>query len=46
VTENLDINVLFAHPLFLGIRSGNTKWSLDEVNITTKMISMPEKSKK
>ena len=46
VTENLDITALFAHPLFLGIRSGNTKWSLDEVNITSKMLAVHEKNKK
>lgn len=46
VSENLDFSTLFAHPLFLGIRSGNEKWSLDEVNITSKMLVEPEKKKK
>jgi hypothetical protein len=46
VSSNLDINVSFAHPLFLGIRSGGCKWQLDEVNITSKMLTLPEKKQK
>lgn len=46
VTDNLDISVAYAHPLYLGIRGSGTKWMLDEVNITSKMLAEPEKSQK
>lgn len=46
VTDNLDISVAFAHPLYLGIRAAGTKWALDEVNITSKMLTEPEKNQK
>lgn len=41
-TNNDNITVDFAHPLFLGIRAKNSIWKLEEVKIKKNMLNLPE----
>lgn len=41
-TNNDNIAVDFAHPLYLGIRAKNSIWKLEEVKIKKNMFNLPE----
>lgn len=45
-TNNDNITVDFAHPLFLGIRAKSSIWQLDEVKIKKNMLKLPEQKSK
>lgn len=45
-TNNDNITVDFAHPLFLGIRAKSSIWKLEEVKIKKNMLNLPEQKLK
>lgn len=45
-TNDDNISVDFAHPLFLGIRAKNSIWKLEEVKIKKNMLNLPEQKLK
>lgn len=45
-TNNDNITVDFAHPLFLGIRAKSSIWQLNEVKIKKNMLKLPEQKSK
>lgn len=45
-TNNDNISVDFAHPLYLGIRAKNSIWQLDQIKIKQNMLKLPEQKSK
>lgn len=45
-TNDDNISVDFAHPLFLGIRAKSSIWQLEEVKIKKNMLKLPEQKSK